>query len=208
MENIKSQIKFMQEIEAREIIEDATEQARKIVKEAEERATKIKDQKMKEVSENLREKEAVELDSARLDEKRKISDAKFQLQDEAFARTMEKLRKISSESSSQYQESLKKLVIEAAAKIRAIDLEILVNSRDREFVKDRLAELEKKLSKLKGAQINLKLGDEALNTMGGAIVRDKHKRQMFNSTFEARLAKARQELLGEISASLFGGIED
>ena len=208
MENLKSQIKFMQEMEAKEIIEDATEQARKIIKEAEEKAAKIKSKKTKEVSENLNEKEAAELDSARLEEKKKISNAKSQLQDEALTQAMEKLKKISSDSSPRYQESLKKLIMKAAAKIRATDLEILINSRDREFIKDRLAELKKDTSRLKGAQVSLKVSDEALKTIGGAIVRDKDKRQIFNSTLEAGLTKARQELLGEISASLFEETED
>lgn len=198
----------MQEIEAKEIIEDATEQARRIIKEAEEKAAKTKSQKTKEVSENLREKEAAELDSARLEEKKKISNAKSQLQDEALTQAIEKLKKITSDSSPRYQESLKKLIIKAAVEIRATDLEILINSRDREFIKDRLAELKKNISRLKGAQVSLKVSEETLDTIGGAIVRDKTKRQIFNSTLEAGLTKARQELLGEISASLFEDIED
>lgn len=208
MENLKSQIKFMQEIEAKEIIEDATEQARRIIKEAEEKAAKIKSQKTKEVSENLNDKEAAELDSARLEEKKKISNAKSQLQDDALTQAMEKLEKISSDSSPRYQENLKKLIIKAATEIRATDLEILINSRDREFIKNRLAELKKDISRLKGTQVSLKVSEETLNTIGGAIVRDKNKRQIFNSTLEAGLAKARQELLGEISASLFEDTED
>lgn len=208
MENLKSQIKFMQEIEAKEIIEDATEQAKRIIKEAEEKAAKIKSQKTKEVSENLNEKEAAELDSARLEEKKKISNAKSQLQDEALTQAMEKLKKISSDSSPRYRESLKKLIIKAATAIRATDLEILINSRDREFIKGRLAELKKDISRLKGVQVSLKVSEETLNTIGGAIVRDKDKRQIFNSTLEAGLTKARQELLGEISASLFEDIKD
>jgi vacuolar-type H+-ATPase subunit E/Vma4 len=208
MENLKSQIKFMQEIEAKEIIEDATEQARRIIKEAEEKAAKVRSQKMKEVSENLLDKEVSELDLARLEEKRRISDVKFQLQNEAHNLALERLKEISNDSSSSYRQNLKKSIVAAAMKIRAVDLEILVNSRDCEFVKDIIAELKREISKLKGAQVSLKVSEEALNVIGGAIVRDKDRRQIFNSTLEARLAMARQELLGEISASLFEGIED
>lgn len=208
MENLKSQIKFMQEIEVKEIIEDATEQAKRTVKEAEEKASKIKGQKTKEVSEKLLEKETFELDSARLEEKKKIANVKFELQEEALTETMERLRKISDDFSPRYQESLRKLIIEAAANIRATDLEILTNSRDKEFVKDRLVEFKKEISRQKAAQVTLKVGEEVLSTIGGVIVRDKNKRQIFNSTLEARLAKARQELLGEISASLFEDVEN
>ena len=208
MENLKSQIKFMQEIEAKEIIEDATEQAKKTIKEAEEKAAKIKSQKTEEVSEKLREKEASELDSARLEERKNLSNVKFQLEDEAVAQAMKKLKEIITDSSSAYQESLKKLIIEAAAEIRATDLEILINSRGKEFVKGRLAELKKEISKRKGAEVSLKISEESLNTIGGVIVRDKDKKQIFNGTFEARLTKVKQELFSEISASLFEGAED
>jgi V/A-type H+-transporting ATPase subunit E len=208
MENMKSQIKFMQEIEAKEIVEDAAEQARRIIKEAEEKAAKIKNQKMEEVSEKIREKEASELDSARFEERKKISNLKFQLEDEAFAKAMERLEEIIASSSSVYQENLKKLIVAATAEIRANDLEILTNSRDKEFVKGILAELKREISKLKGGQVSLKIGEESLSTIGGAIVRDKDKKQIFNSTFEARLTEVKQKQLGEISASLFEGAKD
>ena len=198
----------MQEIEAKEIIEDANDQAKATIKEAEQKAAKIKSQKMEEVSERLREKEASELDSARLEERKKISNVKFQLEDEAVAQAMERLKELVTRSSSAYQESLKKLIIEAASEIRASDLEILTNSRDKELVKGRLAELKKEISRLKGTQVSLKIGEEALNTIGGAIVRDKGRKQIFNATLEARLTQIRQELLSEISATLFEGTED
>lgn len=208
MENLKSQIKFTQEMEVKEVIEDATEQAIKIMKEAEKKASKIKSQKTKEISENLLEREMSDLDSTRLEERKKIANTKFELEEEALTRAMEEVTKISDTFSTRYQESLKKLIIEAAANIRATDLEILTNGRDREWVKDKLAELKKEISKEKGAQVTLRVSEEVLNSIGGAVVRDKNKRQIFNSTLEARLAKARQELLGEISASLFEGVED
>lgn len=208
MENLKAQVKFMQEIEAKEIVEDVNEQSRRIIKEAEEKATKVKSRKTEEVSEKLREKEASELDSARLEERKKISNVKLQLEDEALARAVEKLKEIVTDSSSVYHESLRKLIIEAAVEIRATDLEILTNSRDKEFVKGRLAELKKEISKLKDVQLSLKIGEEALNTIGGAIIRDRDKKQIFNGTFEARLTKVKQEMLSKISASLFEGAED
>jgi V/A-type H+-transporting ATPase subunit E len=208
MENLKAQVKFMQEIEVKEIVEDATEQSRRIIKEAEEKATKVKSRKREEVSEKLREKEASELDSARLEERKKILNVKLQLEDEALARAVERLKEIVTDSSSVYNESLRKLIIEAAVEIRATDLEILTNSRDKEFVKGRLAELKKEISKLKDVQVSLKIGEEALNTIGGAIVRDRDKKQIFNGTFEARLTKVKQEMLSKISASLFEGAED
>jgi V/A-type H+-transporting ATPase subunit E len=207
MENLKSQIKFTQEIEAKEIIEDAIEQARRIIKEAEETATKIKRQKTEEVAEKVREKEASELDSARLEGRKKISNVKFQLEDEALAQAMDRLKEIVTTPSSVYEESLKKLIIAAAAEIRATDLEIVTNSRDKEFVKSSLAELKKEISKMKGAQASLKISEESLNTIGGTMVRDKDKKQIFNNTYEARLTQVKKKLLGEISVSLFEGAE-
>lgn len=207
MESLKSQIKFMQEIEDKEIIEDATEQARKIIEEAQEKAEKIKNQKMKEVLEEIQEREASELELTKAEGIKKISNVKFELLEEVLAKSMEKLKEISSDFSPLYQESLEKLIIEATTKMKEFEFEILTNSRDNKFVKEKLTELEKEISKLRGASVSLQVNEEALNILGGAIIRTIDKRKIFSNTLEARLTKAKQEMLDKIFVSLFEGAE-
>jgi V/A-type H+-transporting ATPase subunit E len=207
MENLKSQVKFMQEIEANEIIEDATERAKKIIEEAEEKAEKIKNQKIKEVIEELREREEFELELTMAEGKKKISNVKFQLLEGVLSNSIEKLNEISSSFSPLYQKCLEKMIIEAAIKMNELMLEILTNSRDNEFVKEKLAELEQEISKSRGVPVSLKVNEEALNILGGVVVRTADKRKIFNNTLEARLTKAKQEMLDKILVSLFEGAE-
>jgi len=208
METLKSQIKFIQEMEAEEIIEEAEEQAKKIVAEAEEKAAQIKKQKMREVSEKLREREASELALTKLEGRKKILNVKSQLVEEALAKSMEKLKEIGNSEKQQYKESLEKLIVEAATKLKGTQLQILINSKDKKFVKDNLNELEKKISKLKGESVSLQVDEETLNTIGGVIVQTRDKRQIFNNTLEAKLARFKQEYLGELFSSLFEGAKD
>ncbi len=208
MENLKSQIKFMCEIEAKEAIEEAEEQARLIVKNAKEEAEKIKERKTEEISERLQEKETSDLEIAGLEQKRKISNVRLQLLDEVMSQASTILEKTSKNLEPRYKTSLRKLIIEAAVKVQGSDLEILTNSRDREFVEEKLEELKKVISQSKDMSVTLRISREQLNTQGGAIVRDKDRRQIFNNTFEARLTKARQEIMGKISVSLFEGLDD
>lgn len=208
MENLKSQIKFMQEIEAKEAIEEAEEQAKLIIKNAEEEAERIKKQKTKEILEELQEKEASDMQISVLNQKRRISNVRYQLIDKVFSEAVVTLEKISNNLEPEYKTSLKKLILEAAKRIQGYELEILVNSRDRKFLEGKLNELRRTISKEKNMPIVLKISEEELNAQGGVIVRDKDRRQIFNNTFEARLAEARQEMIGKISESLFEGLDD
>jgi V/A-type H+-transporting ATPase subunit E len=208
MENLKSQLKFLQEIEVKEIIESAEEQARKILKEAEGEAEKIRNQKMEEVSEKLQERQSAEMAMAKLEGKKKISSVKFQLFEEALAKASEKLREISTGENPIYKESLERLIVEAATKLNEKDLEILTSSNDKNLVKEKLRGLEKKISRIRGSQVSLQITNEPLTALGGVIVRTKDKRKIFNNTLDARLAKLKQELVDKVFASLFEGVED
>jgi V/A-type H+-transporting ATPase subunit E len=208
MENIRAQTKFMCEIEVKEIVEDAEEQAKRNVKSAEEQAAEIKKQNLKKFAERLHEKEISDLEVARLEQKRQISNARFQLLDEVVAEATTILDKMSKDSDPRYKTGLIKLIIEAATKVQASDLEILINSKDKSFVKGKLAELKRNISQLKGIPVTLKINEEELSTQGGTVVRDKEKKQIFNNTYEARLAEAKSKLTSQISIILFEGLED
>jgi|SRR5271157_661386 len=208
MENLKSQVKFMNEIEAKEIVEEASEQSQKIIKDAEGEAAKITERKMKETEETFQEKETSELESAKLEQKRKISNLKTELLTQAIDESTAILKKMSEDQTSQYKESLNKLIVEAVTAIQASDMEILSNHRDQEVIKQELQELKKKPQKRKGKQLNVIVSEETLDCLGGIIVRDKDKKRIFNNTFEARLAKARQELGNKMFIDLFEGKED
>jgi len=205
MESLKSQIKFIHEMETEELVEEAEEEARKTVRDAEEKAAQIREEKMQEVAEKLRDREASELAVTKLDERKKILNLKSRLVEEAITKSVDKLKTIVEGGKIQYKASLKRLVVEGATKLKGTQFQILTNSRDKKVVKESLKELEKEISKLKGATVSLQISEESLNTLGGAIVQTRDKRQMFNDTLEARISWIRQEKIGEIFATLFKG---
>lgn len=207
MENLKSQIKFFQEIETKEAVEKAEEQAQRIIKEAEENAAKVKSKKTREVSEQMREKEAAELAAVMFDGKKRIASAKFELLEQAMGKSMEALAAMARDEKSAYRASLERLIIEAASKLRGTELTILTNSKDKKVIAEKVKELERKISKTKGESVHLEVAGETIDTAGGVVVQTKDKRQIFTNTLEARLAKTRKENLDRIFASLFEGAE-
>lgn len=205
METIKAQLRFLQEMEAKEIIENAEEQAKKIVKEAEENADKIKKQKMEKLAEKLREKEALEIATRKLEGRKKNLTAESELLERALTESTVKLREICEAERSLYEESLERLVIEAAARLKGTQFQVLTNSKDKRLVKEKLRELEKKISKMKGVATSLQVSEETLNIMGGVMLQTADKKQVFNNTFEARLTKLKEEMVSQVFSSLFEG---
>lgn len=204
MENLKSQIISIQEIQIKEIIDNAEEQAKKILEDAKKKAEEIRSQRMKELTIKLREKEAYEIAVGKLEGKRKASNAKFRLLEGAFENARAELKELTGSKRGLYGESLEKLIVEAATKLKGTEMEILTNPKDKDFVNRRIKELEKRISKLKHVTTNLQVSEETLNNFGGVVVRTADKGQVFNNTMEARLTKIRQENRNEIFDSLFG----
>jgi len=195
----------LNEMEAKEVVEESLEQSQKIVKDAEEEAARVRERKMKDIQEIFQEKETSELESAKLGQKRKISALRTELMEQVVDEASAKLERMSREKSSQYKESLVKLVIEAAEAVQTGDLEIRANFRDHEFLQNELSELRKKLQKRKVKLPALELSEKTLNCLGGVIVQDRDKKRIFNNTFEARLTKARQEMGNKLFGDLFEG---
>ncbi len=208
MENLKAQLRFLQEIKPKEIIEKAEEQAQKILDEAKVQAEKIKSQKMQEVSEKLQERETAEIALSNLEGKKKLSNVKFQLLEEAITKSRKKLQEASYDQGNIYKKSLERLIIEAATQLKGTELEILTNAKDKKLVDGNLREMETKLSKIKNEPVNLQVSEETLNVSGGAIVRTKDEKQFFNNTIDARISKLRQEMSDKVLANLFGDVED
>jgi vacuolar-type H+-ATPase subunit E/Vma4 len=204
MENLKSHLKFLQAMEAKEIIEEAEEKARKIISEAEEKAMKIRNEKMAELSEILLEKNS-ELATTRLNGRNRILNIKFQLFEEALAKSVEHLKLTVVNDRKRYEKSLEKLIIEAATSLNGTLFEILINSQDKKFVAKKLRELQFEISTLKGEEVILRIDEETLNTFGGATVRTVDKRRIFNNTLEARITAVKNEAGSNVFDILFEG---
>lgn len=207
MENLKAQLRFLHEMEAREIDEEARGKAEKILGEAKEKAEKTRNQKMDEKSTAVEEKGERELAQAKTDGRNKILNARFRLFEETMAEFEEYLHKVVKDDA-RYSESLNRLIVEAATRLSGNEFEIVTNSRDKESVSKNLEQLKNRVSSSKGQQVKLRIGKETIDTLGGAMVRTMDKKQIFNNTLEARTDEFRKESGQKIYEVLFEGAED
>jgi V/A-type H+-transporting ATPase subunit E len=205
MEDLKSQLDFLKEVEVKEIIEEAKQSATRLISEARARAEEIGKREANDILKKTRETETKELEAATVQERKKVMNLKFQLIETVLASSFDRMKQLINEGAAVYKNSLEKFVIEAASRMTGWEFELIVSSRDIELVKKKLRRIEKELSSMKNAIVTLKISDEPLRSIGGVVVRSSDGKQIFNNTLEARLAKVRQEKLPEISRILFEG---
>ncbi|HUW48582.1 MAG TPA: V-type ATP synthase subunit E family protein [Patescibacteria group bacterium] len=207
MENLKSQLDFIKEVEIKEVIDEAKAKAAAEINEARARIEQIKNKETTEILKKAQETEQRELDATKIDGKRKVMNLKFQLIESALSSTLTGLKEMVEKEAPSYRNHLEEFIIEAAKRIDGWEFELIIGSKDAAFVKKRLKRIEDALSTVKGVVVSLKVSDEPLRSIGGIVVRSSDQREIFNNTLEARLARVRQENLPEISQVLFGGEE-
>lgn len=205
MEDLKSHIGFLSEIDVKEIIVQAKQQAANLISEATARAEDRKRRETEETMKKAQETETKELGAAELEQKRKAMNLKFQLIEAAFVDSLDRLEQLVSEEAPVYRNSLEKFVIQAASQMTGSEFELIVGFKDVEFIKKKLGRIEKQVSTMKGVAVTIKISDEPLRSIGGVILRSSDRKQIFNNTLEARLAKVKQEKLPEMSKILFKG---
>ncbi len=207
MENLKSQLDFIKEVEIKEIIDEAKATAAAEIDEARAKIEQIKKKETIEILKKTQETEQRELEAARIEGKRKVLNLKFQLIESAFSGTLAKLKEIVEKESPSYRNHLEDFIIEAAKRLDGWEFELIIGSKDAAFVKKRLKRIEDALSAAKGVVVSLKMSDEPLRSIGGVVVRSSDHREIFNNTLEARVSRVRQENLPEISQILSGSEE-
>jgi V/A-type H+-transporting ATPase subunit E len=208
MEDLKSQLNFLKEVQVKEIIEEAKDQAAKLVKEARAKAEQVKSKEREEALQKARETEEQELESARVQGRRKAMDARFRLIEMALAKSLDRLKELTDRQDASYVNGIERFVVDAAAMIAGTESEVVLNPRDVAFVKRKLGRIEKRVSTIKGAPTKLQISDEPLRSIGGVMVRSKDGKQIFNNTLEAKLAKVRQEMLSRVGDALLEGASD
>jgi vacuolar-type H+-ATPase subunit E/Vma4 len=207
MENLKSQLNFIKEVEIKEIIDEAKAKAAEEISEARAKMAQIKNRETAEILKKVQETEQRELEATRIEGKRNVMKLKFQLIESALSSALTRLKEMVEKEVPSYRNHLEEFIIEAAKRIDGLEFELIIGSKDVAFVNKRLKRMQDSLSTVKGIAVSLKMGDEPLRSIGGVVVRSSDHREIFNNTLEARLARVRQENLPEISRELFGGEE-
>ena len=207
MEDLKSQLGFLRESEVKDIIEEGKKQAAQIIAEAHTKADEMKKREIEQIRANIGEIEIRELEAAKSEQKRRMMNLKIQLIEAAFAASLDTLKQMVNEQVLIYRNSLESLIVEATSQMTGSQFEVILSSKDAEFVRKKLKRIEQEISTIRNISITLGISNEPLRSIGGVVVRSSDGKQVFNNTLEARLAKVRQENLPEIAKILFEGTD-
>lgn len=207
MENLKSQLNFLTENEAKEIIEEAQKQAANIIAEANEKAEKTKKREIEQIMKDLETDRIRDLQTVESEQKRKMMKLKLSLIEAVFAASLENLRKMAEKQVPVYRANLESFILEAITHMQGSQFEIILSSEDSEFMRKKIQRIEEKLSETRKIETTVKISNEALRSIGGVVVRSLDGKQIFNNTLEARLDRVRQARLPEITNTLFKGAE-
>ncbi|MDI9623732.1 MAG: V-type proton ATPase subunit E [Methanothermobacter sp.] len=194
------------------IISEAQENANKIISEAEKKAESIIEDGEKraaiekeKILENARKQARMQyhqlISEAKMKARRAELEAREEVITEAFKRAEEELQKITSSKDERYIQSLKNIIKEAATEIGGGELIVHVKEDDKEKIRD-LDSIAEDVKSATGKDTSLELG-EAIQTIGGAIVKTKDGRIEVNNTIEARLSRFEKFLRSEVAKILF-----
>jgi len=205
LEDLKSRLTMIQDAEIQEIIDDAKSQAKRLIDEAHIKADETRKKETEKILIDRRETEKRQIESARFEGKKKIANIKFKLIEMALAEASKRLTTLAEKQDPTYNESLRKLIIEAGKAVTGQELELVANKKDSTFLKPKLKGIEKEISAAKGSPVSLRINEERPLSTAGIILRTVGGKEIFNNTIEARMTRARQELLVKISQTLFEG---
>ena len=138
------------------------------------------------------------ISEAKMNARRAKLDAKEDVIEAAFSQATGELKQKAAEGNDDYKDSLSKMIKEAADEIGSKDLILQLNERDTKNIKDQLSDV----STFQIEDITFEIG-EAIDTMGGAILKTSNGDIEVNNTIEARLDRFKSVLRSEVADILF-----
>lgn len=140
------------------------------------------------------------ISEAKMNARRAELDAKEDVIDAAFNQAIGELKVKASSGDDEYNNSLSKMIKEAADEIGGKDLILQLNEADTQKIKDDLSSQGSDSFELGG--INFTLG-EPIDAIGGAILKTANGDIEVNNTIEARLDRFKSILRSEVAEILF-----
>jgi len=171
------------------VLAEARAHADSIIEEAEHEAARSRDRHVEEAQRSARSRSAQELNSAKLDARKKIAAVKERAVREVFDRALDELAKARSDSG--YAEAFSRLADEALEGVSG-EFSVLVDPADLEVAKSVLAS--------KGISAEVR-GD--LAAAGGLVISTEGGRVMRRNTLEDRLEKLRGLAQADVAEILF-----
>ena len=180
------------------IIQDANTEASAITQNAEKTAeaekTKILDNGKKQS--DMRYQQIIS--EAKMNARRAELGAKEEVIEAAFNQAVGELKIKASSGDAEYDDSLTKMIKEAADELGSKDLIIQLNENDTKKFKDQLSGV----STFQIEDITFELG-EPIDTIGGAVLKTSNGDIEVNNTIEARLDRFKSVLRSEVADILF-----
>lgn len=192
---------------ANEVLEDVKKEAEAVIRESERHAMEKLEKTMVEAN-AVYESILAESKGAIIGEQRKIEalgeveirnrllQVKDTIVDSVFEEALGRLNEYA--KTDEYHVCLQELLQEAAREVSSKKLVVFANLKDKEWLAEgNLENLSKKM------RINMMLGGEAEDCIGGCKIQSLDGRIVFDNTFEARLKQARLMLQQEVTKILF-----
>ena len=190
------------EEKAQRIKADAKEKITEIQNAAKERAEAIKEAELERTKEHVESTQRQDVAEKKVEHHRRIQTARSELIDDVFDKAEEKLRDYADKSA--YQETLRKLILEAGDSLGGGHLVVKLNTRDQKKMSTSdLESLAKELQDRTDTETTIALDKKAINTIGGAMVASAEQKATVDNTFEARLERMKEQAKTELETILF-----
>ncbi len=201
-DKIVSSIVSDAQMKAKALTEEAEKKSSSILLQGEEKALIEKNKILSEAEKQANLKYQQVISEAKMNSRRMELEAREEVIEESFKIAEKKLKEIASTGSSEYIESLKKIITEAAIEIGGGELIILLKKDDVNKIKDSIASIEKEVTDEIGVKTELEIGDN-ISIIGGVIVKTKNGEIEINNTIETRLLRFKKTLRSEVAKILF-----
>ncbi len=201
-EKIVSSIMSDAQLKADSKLEEAENESKSILEEGEKIANMEKDKILEDAKKLSAMRYQQIISEAKMNSRRMELEAREEVIDKSFKKAEEKLTKISSSESAEYNESLKNIISEAALEIGGGELIVLLKSEDVAKIENSIFSIEIDVKEKTGNETKLEIG-ENINTIGGAIVKTKNGDIEVNNTIEARMLRFKKSLRSEVAKILF-----
>lgn len=174
-----------------EILEKAKHEAVTIVEEAEKEVSKIIQLSLEKTAITLKGDKAKLQIAVDLNKKRKVIKDKEAQTNRIYSSVEENLKKLRNNQDA-YKKLLKNLLVESLEKIHAKNVQVVVDKKDENIVKNVLKE--------SNLNYEVKIGNDSI---GGLALQVDNGKIFVNNTLESRFDKARKMLNAQLSEVLF-----
>ena len=184
------------------IISSAVKRAKEII---ETRKAMARERARRMVEEEIFRRRSLELGAIEKKKRTELLKAKYEVINEIKKIAEDKIMKIVRGENPQYNyyDILYNLIKRAVIDIEEDEIYIYANERDAEFLKDKLAEIEQKISKELNRNVKLYVANENIKCIGGIIAKNKSGNKVFYGTLDGKLKIVFERKINYINKELF-----